>query len=226
MWGRVLTAAAGAALVVSVAGCADEADPEDALSGPVVLEDHWHAAFGVYVCDRFLPNPPDFDSPHGIHTHGDGVIHIHPFTSDGAGDNATLGLFLEGAGIEVSDDELVVDDETYRAGDDACGGEEAEVVVLQWADVYADAEPERVDPSARFRQDGEGYVVAFVPAGTEVPVPESAADLEALGRLDSRELYIPTTSRRPGGDGQDGGVGEGGGLGEGGGPPPAPTPAR
>src|SRR4051812_17381876 len=30
----------------------------------------------------------------GIHTHGDGLIHIHPFTDSAAGRKATLGIFL------------------------------------------------------------------------------------------------------------------------------------
>ena len=63
--------------------------------------DHWHAAFGANVCGEWLSNPQTFetaaDNPNvrvGIHTHGDGFIHIHPFTKSEGGDNATLGRFL------------------------------------------------------------------------------------------------------------------------------------
>ncbi len=43
------------------------------------LGDHWHDAYGIYVCDAF--EPPQFDLPgarHDIHTHEDGLMHIHP----------------------------------------------------------------------------------------------------------------------------------------------------
>jgi hypothetical protein len=188
--GCALVGVGAAVLFASLAACGDEADVvgegTDTSAAPVANEDHWHAAFGVYICDHFLPAMPEFQSPVGIHAHGDGVIHIHPFTADAAEGNATLRVFLEGAGIEVSRDELRAGGETYTEGEDTCSGEESEVGVLRWADVgAAHSEPERVDPDVRFRHEGEGYVVAFVPAGAAVPVPESAAELDALGAGDT-----------------------------------------
>jgi hypothetical protein len=182
--GRALIGVGLAALLALSTGCGDDDDGSEAdhaPAAPVANEDHWHAAFGVYVCDHFQPPMPQFEDPDGIHTHGDGVIHIHPFTPRVAGENATLGVFLDAAGIEVSGDRLSVGGETYTAGEDTCGGQESEVVVARWADVRAaDAEAERVGADARFRRDGEGYVVAFVPVGATVPVPESAAELDRL----------------------------------------------
>lgn len=156
---------------------------------PIVNEDHWHAAFGVYICDEFQPAVPEFESPIGIHTHSDGVIHIHPFSSGGAGDNATLGAFLEGAGIELSDGELTIGDETWSEDDDQCGDEDAELVLAQWSDVQGtDGEPaliRRDFDDIRFREDGEGFTLAFVPEGTtDIPKPESAAQLAELGAAD------------------------------------------
>ena len=161
----------------------------DADVAPIVNEDHWHAAFGVYICDEFQPAVPEFESPIGIHTHSDGVIHVHPFSSGGAGDNATLGAFLEGAGIELSDDELTIGDETWSEADDQCGDEAAELVVAQWPDVQStDEEPaliRRDFDDIRFREDGEGFTLAFVPEGTtDIPKPESAAQLAELGAAD------------------------------------------
>jgi hypothetical protein len=156
---------------------------------PVVNEDHWHAAFGVYICDAFEPDVAQFESPIGIHTHEDGVIHIHPFSSGGAGENATLGAYLEGAGIELTDDSLTIGDETWTEGEDKCGDEDAELVVAQWKDVQnTDEEPaliRRDFDDIRFRDDGEGYTIAFVPEGTtDIPKPESAAQLAELGAAD------------------------------------------
>jgi hypothetical protein len=156
---------------------------------PVVLEDHWHAAFGVYVCDEFQPDVPGFESAVGIHTHDDGVIHIHPSSSGGAGENARLGVYLDGAGIDLSDDTLSMNGETWEEGEDACGDEDAELIVAQWKDVETtDDKPaliRRDFDDIRFREDGEGYTVAFVPEGTtDIPKPESAAQLAELGALD------------------------------------------
>jgi hypothetical protein len=156
---------------------------------PVVNQDHWHSAFGVYICDEFQPAVPEFESRVGIHTHADGVIHIHPFSSGGAGENATLGVFLDGAGIDLSDDELTIGDDTWSEGDDQCGDEDAELVVAQWRDVQTtDEEPaliRRDFNDIRFREDGEGYTIAFVPEGTtDIPKPESAAQLAELGAAD------------------------------------------
>jgi hypothetical protein len=156
---------------------------------PIVDETHWHAAFGLYVCDEFQPPLPTFESPIGIHTHEDGVIHIHPFSSGGAGENATLGAFLEGADIELSDDTLRIGDESWTEGDDKCGDEDGELVVAQWQDVQnTDEEPaliRRDFNDIRFRDDGEGYTIAFVPEGTtDIPKPESAAQLAELGAAD------------------------------------------
>jgi hypothetical protein len=174
---------------------------------PVINEDHWHAAFGVYICDEFQPAPSEFESPIGIHTHADGVIHIHPFSSGGAGENATLGAFLEGAGIDLSDDELTIGDETWSEGDQQCGDEDAELVVAQWKDVQnTDEDPaliRRDFNDIRFRDNGEGYTIAFVPEGTtDIPKPESAAQLAELGAADDATATTTapgeTTTTAPG----------------------------
>src|SRR5690349_6189621 len=44
-----------------------------ASEAPVANQDHWHNAYGFYLCDHFLPPFTDKgDDKHGIHTHGDG----------------------------------------------------------------------------------------------------------------------------------------------------------
>jgi hypothetical protein len=189
-------AGAGVICVLAAAvlgGCASEADDAsapDTGGGPVAYEDHWHTAFGVYVCDAFLPDIREFESPEGIHTHGDGVVHIHPFTEAGAGANATLGLYLAGADVAVGEGELSVGGETYRDGDD-CDGEPGRVQVVRWADVRSGADPEDVTSRAsdqRFDADGEGYTLAFVPEGVEVPPPPSVDLLDQLSLPDEPEV--------------------------------------
>ena len=59
------------------------------------------------VCGEWKTDVPEFESAVGIHTHGDGVLHIHPFSQLGVGANATLGRFIEDArddgGLDVDD---------------------------------------------------------------------------------------------------------------------------
>jgi hypothetical protein len=179
-----------------VAFAADDYKSETQV--PPVIGDHWHAAVGFDICGEFQPDLAEFESRVGIHTHGDGVIHIHPSSEGGAGDNATLGTFLEGAGVTLTDDELTIGDETWKEGEDQCDGEDAELVVAQWKDVETnDGEPaliRRDFDSIRFRDDGEGYTIAFVPEGTtDIPKPESAAQLQTLGAADD-----PTATTAPG----------------------------
>jgi hypothetical protein len=179
-----------------VAFAANDRKSEDDV--PPVLGDHWHAAVGFFICDEFQPNLPEFESRVGIHTHGDGVIHIHPSSAGGAGENATLGTFLEGAGVTLTDTELKIGDESWTEGDQKCGDEDGELVVAQWKDVEnTDEKPaliRRDFDDIRFRDDGEGYTIAFVPEGTtDIPKPESAAQLQALGAADD-----PTATTAPG----------------------------
>jgi hypothetical protein len=210
---RWVVGVVGVVVAGALVGCGDDdggsgaAAGPDGPAGPVVNEDHWHAAFGVYICDEFLPALPESETALGIHTHGDGVIHIHPFTAEAAGENATLRVFLDSVEIDVTDDELTVDGETYTEGDDTCDGGEGRLEVVRWADVAADdAAPERADADARLREDGEGYVLAFVADGTDVPPPESAEMLAELGAVDSSagdagagttEPTAPTTADGP-----------------------------
>ena len=181
---------------------------------PVAFQDHWHAAYGIYVCDEFLPALLEFHNPEGVHTHGsgdggggDGVIHIHPNSENGAGENATLGLFLRDSGVELSDDELTVGDQTWTEGDDQCGDQDGELVVAQWLDVQAtDDEPALFDEDfgdLRFRGDGEGYVIAFVPEGTDIPKPGAASNLAELGAADQGAEATTTTAPGEGGEPSD-----------------------
>ncbi len=68
--------------------------------------DHWHAAIGFYICGQFQPDISAAADPLGIHTHDDGIVHIHPFTSRAAGKNAKLGVFFDTVDAKVSSTEL------------------------------------------------------------------------------------------------------------------------
>jgi hypothetical protein len=91
--------------------------------------DHWHAGYRISVCGRDLPPFPGWQG--GIHTHGDGVIHIHPFVAGEAGRNATLGLFFANAGGKLTDDSLTLPSgESYPNGTLCPGGQSGKLRVM------------------------------------------------------------------------------------------------
>ena len=158
----------------------DQGGMSEPAEPPVANRDHWHAAYGIYVCDRFLPpiqNPRD---PRGIHTHNDGLIHIHPFTSSAGGRNATLGVFADAVDLELSDDRVEVPGEgTFSEGDDECGGQPGEVAVKVDGRVVTEGFRD-----IRLR-DRSSITIGFVARGraADLPAPPTAGDIE---RLDPR----------------------------------------
>nr|MBA3302383.1 hypothetical protein [Acidimicrobiia bacterium] len=69
--------------------------------------DHWHAAYGVSNCGELVAPLVDArGDANGIHTHEDGLVHIHPSSSNATGDNANLGTFAEEVDLTVEDDRI------------------------------------------------------------------------------------------------------------------------
>ncbi len=157
-----------------------------ASEAPVANQDHWHAAYATNICGDNQPNPSD-DGPDtkGIHTHGDGLVHIHPFVGAAAGENATFQVFADQLGIEITDDSMTLPDgTTYTNGDDCeIDGKKkpGQVTLYVWPPQATDAtDPEVITSdigSTRFTDDGQVFVLAFVPEGYEMALPPS---MEAL----------------------------------------------
>lgn len=152
------------------------------------LDDHWHYAYGVYTCDAFADALTDTGPDvKGIHTHGDGIIHIHPFSSAVTGPDATFGEFAEMAGITLGDDSFTMPDgTTYTTGDD-CGGEKGKVVLARWPADDPDADPvifEGDFADVKFVQDRGVITLAFIPDGAEVPRPPSVPTLDNLSDVE------------------------------------------
>src|SRR2546430_271263 len=102
-------------LVWTVAGRRDQASAAPRAGNPTTGEagDHWHASLDVNVCGIWLPPAPQFETEAGnpqvrvgIHSHADGLMHIHPFNSSESGSNATVGRFLTYGGWSGSSDSL------------------------------------------------------------------------------------------------------------------------
>lgn len=150
--------------------------PDEARAEPPILGDHWHVAYGVFTCGQFQPPYSDIKTDtSGIHGHGDGLIHIHPFSTRYTGDGATLGAFGEQVGLVIEDDRLVLPSGTDFSNGDDCGGEPGVVQVKVWAD-GADNEGRLLDGDfADFDPDNGSLVtIAFAPEGAELPKPPSA----------------------------------------------------
>jgi hypothetical protein len=212
-WGFPLGIAAIVIVGTLVVVVARDSDQTASATAPTT-NDHWHAAYGIYVCDAFvdpIPQEPEGADKLGIHTHGDGIMHIHPFTGGASGKNATFATFGKTSGVEFSSSGLTMPDGTeYEDGYD-CNGTPAVVTVSQWnnADEIL-ADPTNPPPpdvvytedfgSIHFDNDRMAFTIAVAPEGTTIPPPQSLATLNNLSdvapssTLDLSGLTTTTTA--------------------------------
>jgi hypothetical protein len=180
-------------------------------SSPPTIDDHWHAAYGFYLCDtweQLAGNLEEAGTPGslrfartGVHSHDDGVIHWHPFTSSAVGKRAKLGLFLSMYSVKLDNDSLTfpadqLGGKEYKEDETKCGDEDAELQVVVW-DSYTDT-GDGTTYIANFdnipiTQDGMVFSIAFVPRDTDIPMPPWAADLLALGAADTNQTRPEST---------------------------------
>ncbi len=192
----------GIALVVYAR---DQRLDED-LGGVPQLGDHIHQAIGVNVCGEWKGDIPEFESPVGIHTHGDAVIHIHPFSQLGAGANATLGRYFTdaredgGIDVDISDSKLDYLDEDIEEGKTKCEGvDDPQLLLAYWPDASDDsALPDVLTgdfDERRLDDNGGAITVYYGDPDADVPKPPSAPHLAELGAADgSSNLDDPETA--------------------------------
>jgi hypothetical protein len=190
-------AAIVAVFVVLIAITVSGGSSSDAGSGPPHYAnsatgqagDHWHTFLGVNVCGEWLSAVPAFEQPvgspagtqnAGIHSHGDGLIHTHPFVASEAGKNATLGKYADYGGWSVSSDSIdawtgpkSAPSKTSWSTGDTCGfgkykGKQGTLV---WA---VDGKAKTGNPSAYHQQDGETIAIGFLPKGVALGFPPQA----------------------------------------------------
>ena len=149
---------------------------------PLAGKDHWHAAYGIYICDQFIEPITDQRDPEGIHTHADGVIHIHPLVRRAAGRNAVLSKFFDAVRLDFDDSEIEVPGgESYSEGDDKCDGKDAVVQVK----IKDREEVITTDVRGiRFIEDRMVMTIAFAPKGAEIPLPPTEATLDNLSDVE------------------------------------------
>lgn len=171
----------------------------DASADAPTLQDHWHSAYAVYDCrtEGFLaPFSSDYD-PRGIHSHQDGLIHIHPFSSAVTGDGATIQIFFDAMLVDLDDDDtkMVTPDEQELANGADCGGEEAVLQVARFDANNIEAGASEIITadigSFIFEGNREAYTIALAPIGADIPPPPA----DRLAALDaaSPDRGIPNT---------------------------------
>jgi hypothetical protein len=171
-------------------------DTEDVVAPK--LGDHWHAAYGIYDCGEFLPNLTDqIPDESGLHTHADGLMHMHPFGTAYTGHNANIGNWGITTGLELTDTSYSTPSIDRKNGE-SCGEELGESVVqLKVWDSPNDEDGRIItsDFADYAPQEFSMWVLAFVPEGTEIPRPsdEVIASLRAPSDVTGADPQVTTT---------------------------------
>ncbi len=208
-------------LGLSLVVYARQSRPSVDASGAPQQSDHWHHAYGFYLCDTWFKLEGDAEQQGtdnftqyartGIHSHDDGLIHWHPFSSASVGSNATLGVFLDTYGVDLSNDKIEFPESQRAALEDAAGRpgparediltwedgdectvdgseENAEVKVVVWNN-FTDTDDGTTYiadfDNIRLDRDQMVVAIAFVPDDTDVSMPPWAPELPTLGEIDS-----------------------------------------
>lgn len=170
------------------------------LTPPRVGSDHWHSAIGFDICGTFAPSIPDNgEDPLGIHTHGDGVVHTHPFSSQAAGARARLGHYFDTLDITVTEDRIEIPGAEPKENGDRCGDREGSIQVKVWETRAPDDDGEifEGDPGDIRLGNNQLITIAFVPDGTEIRKPPSEPQLDNLtdlGPTAATTIPVPTTA--------------------------------
>jgi len=96
------------------------------------IGDHWHAPYSIFIGDELQPRIQEVVTQQGVHTHGDGVYHIHPHSGVAEGGGAALEHFFGDQGGKLSNSEMQIPgrNETYKNGDEV-DGRRAELRMLR-----------------------------------------------------------------------------------------------
>jgi hypothetical protein len=158
----------------------DNTRPRASANG--VTGDHWHAAVGFDICGTFAPAISNQTDISGIHTHGDGVVHIHPFSSVSSGKNATLKVFFDTVKAKVDETDIQLPGAPAKKNGQKCGDKAAEVRIKTWPNRAPDTSGTTAtgNPANIRPRDGELITIAFVPKDDDIPRPPSADQLDKL----------------------------------------------
>lgn len=183
--------------------------------------DAWSIAYGIKVCDEWLPNLTgsaaelDKDASTGdltavaSGTDRDGIIHYHAQAGGNTGGRAKLGVFLDVYDIKLTDTKLslpasqmpeeprswdIKDDNVFKGT--SCEGKEAVLKVRVWNDYTSGEFFDNVTDfrNLRFKTNGMVFAIAMVPRDAEIAKPDSAAKLSELGVIGAGNTANTTTT--------------------------------
>jgi len=152
---------------------------------PVQNRDHWHAVYGIYDCTAgggagaYLPPFQGTLDPLGIHSHQDGIIHIHPFFDAADGPDAKMRVFTEAMETDLTDDRYDLNNGTVLTDGTDCGDlgvGELHIRKWQFDFVVDSADPEIFTEGLadiNFLNDREVYIITNAPVDAEIPDPPS-----------------------------------------------------
>lgn len=131
----------------------DNGEPSPEATGPY-MGDHWHVVYKVYICGQRQPDFALWEG--GIHTHDDGIIHIHPFLPSEEGEGARLVKWFEYGGGKLTQSEMRMPGsrDEYENGDECPGGAEAALRVFVNGELLEDW-------SEYIPQDGDRVQIEF-----------------------------------------------------------------
>jgi hypothetical protein len=187
-----------AAIFIAIVWTAIATDKPSKNSAPVSelarVGDHRHAALGVDACGEWLPPAPQFEQranqagvTAGIHSHGDGLIHLHPFASDEA-DDASVGRFMDYGGWKLSSVIIQLWVGIRLTVGDACSAGDQNPADVQWVvGQYGKPWPTKArsgDPADYRPKNADIVAIYFLPEGSPLPEPPNAqAALASIGDL-------------------------------------------
>lgn len=177
--------------------------------------DTWSLAYGIRVCDTWLPNLSgtaaelDKDASTGDPTKvqdagsdADGIIHYHAQEGGATGKKAKLGVFLDVYGVKLSDTKLELptsqvaegETRTWDTKDFKCDGKDTQIRVRVWDDYTQSDFVDNVTDFKNLRITNNGMVFSIFigPKGDDIPQPESASTLADLGVIG--QGTVPTTT--------------------------------
>ena len=168
---------------------------EAAADPPVIGQDHWHAAYGINICGTLHPGLNDTQGDrYGIHSHADGLIHIHPTSANSAGDKATLGVFLDEVGVDLTSTSIDMPDADEKKNGAKCGTKAGKLQVAVWETPDDDSETiVKGDPNDLRLKQAQVILIAFVPDGTDLQKPPSASNVSKPSDLPT-DLGTPPPS--------------------------------
>ncbi|MBA2607960.1 MAG: hypothetical protein H0U92_03385 [Actinobacteria bacterium] len=168
---------------------------------PPTKKDHWHAAYGFNLCGEWASalNDGAAGDTTGIHTHGDGLIHTHPFLNSVTGKNATFGKLMKitDTAVTATSVDLKRDNEKLKNGD-KCGSKPGVLTARSFKNLEDKAGTElKGSPSAWRIKDGTLITISFNPKGFKVEQPPSAGNLSDPKDLGQTPQPTPASTPAP-----------------------------